>query len=376
MKFSSTLLLSALAAVSAKKPLKSVELPSSVAKNSKLGQNIMANARKLENAADDEMDMAWLVDYSIKFQGCHHITQWNDEADGQDDVRIATKRLVRFRLCPVGTCDDSSSGGCDSGYGDYIIDMQMYLEAYLQDLEELHEWTCQNYEQNICDCEDGDDKDDAFDGEQCLNNCYANYGLDYCIEEENDDDREEFDMMQAAECAQFEGGNNNNNNGVEYFLGAYCSDQGGEIRMGMFTDDACSLFADDYAGTITYKNFMGESLPYSEQSIVGMECVPCEQLGDVNQDNSNTNTEVEVKEACEQLYDTAGKCENIGGYNQNACNFMKGIKVIRSDGVVQVSSGGSKTAGTFIGLFAVTTVALGGYVYYLKTKLGNGAINL
>jgi len=371
MKFSATLL-STLAAVAS--ATKSIELPSTVAANSKLGQNILSNARKLENA-NEEQDMAWIVDYSIKFQGCHHITQWNDEADGQDDVRIATKRLVRFRLCPTAYCDDSSSGGCDSGYGDYIIDMNMYMEAYLQDLEELHEWTCQNYEQNICDCEDGDDKDDGFDGEACLNQCYADYGLDYCIEEENDDDREEFQLDQYMECGQFQGGNNNNNNGVEYFLGPYCSDQGGSIHLGMFTDDACTLFADDYAGSMTYKNFMGEALPYADDSIVGLECVPCEELGDVDQDNSNTNTEVEVKEVCEQLYDTAGKCEYINNMNQNACNFMKGIKIIRSDGVVEVK-GGSKTAGTFIGLFAISTGLLAGYVYYLKTKLGGGSISL
>jgi len=376
MKFISTVLLSTFATATAKT---TVELPSSLAANSKLGKKLLSEARRLENG-DDELDLSWVVDYSIKFQGCHHITQWNDEADGDEDVRIATKRLVRFRLCPSAYCDGDSSGGCDSGYGDYIIDMNTYLQAYLMDLEELHEWTCEYYRMKVCGCDDDDGKDDGFDEEECLNNCYGNNGLDYCIEEENDDDAIEFELDQYIECGQFNAGGRRrrrlDGNEVEYFIGPYCSDQGSEIILGMFTDDTCTAFADDYGGVQTYKGFTGESLPYSSDSIAGMECIPCEPLGEIEEDDGNANqndAEVELKEVCEQLYQTAGKCENnlnIDDPNSNACNYMEGIKISRSDGVIVSNSGGSKTTATFIGLFAVTTCLLGGYAYYLKSKLG------
>jgi hypothetical protein len=377
MKFISTVLLSALASATAKK---SVELPSTLAANSKLGKKILSEARRLENA-DDEIDLSWVVDYSIKFQGCHHITQWNDEADDGEDVRIATKRLVRFRLCPAAYCDSDSSGGCDSGYGDYIVDMNTYLQAYLMDLEELHEWTCEYYQMKVCGCDDDDGKDDGFDEQECLNDCYGNNGLDYCIEEENDDDAVEFELDQYIECGQFDAGGRRRRRldgaEVEYFLGPYCSDQGSEVVLGMFTDDTCSQFADDYGGVQTYKGFTGDTLPYSSDSIVGMECVPCEPLAEIEEDDGNANqndaAEVEIKEVCEQLYQTAGKCENnlnIDDPNKNACNYMEGIKISRSDGVITRSSSGSKTTATFIGLFAVTSCLLAGYAYYLKSKLG------
>jgi len=377
MKFA--FFLSALSAVSANK---AVELPTSLKADSKLGMKLLSEARRLENG-DDEVDMTWVVDYSLKFQGCHHVTQWNADADGDEDVRIATKRLVRFRLCPGDVCDGESSGGCSSGYGDYIIDMNTFLEAYLMDLEELHEWTCEYYEMKVCDCDDDDGKDDGFDEEECLNTCYANNGLDYCVEEENDDDAVEFELEDYVECGEFKADNRRRrlNQEVEYFIGPYCSDQGGKIYLGMFTDDTCSQFADDYAGVVTYKDFVGTSLPYSSESIVGMECVSCTPLAEIEEDdgNQNQNDEVEVKEICEQLYQTAGKCEdNLGNDdpNYNACNYMEGIKVIRKDGVVEVSNAGSSTAAAFIGVFAVTSCLLGGYAYYLKTKVGNGKIDL
>jgi len=378
MKFA--FFLSALSAVSGNK---AIELPTSLKADSKLGMKLLSEARRLENA-DEELDMSWVVDYSLKFQGCHHVTQWNAEADGNEDLRIATKRLVRFRLCESNECDDESSGGCSSAYGDYIIDMNTFLEAYLMDLEELHEWTCQYYEMKVCNCDDDDGKDDNFDEQECMNECYANNGLDYCIEEENDDDAIEFELDEYIECGQFKADRRRRlNQEVEYFIGPYCSDQGGKIYLGMFTDDTCSQFADDYAGVVTYKNFVGQSLPYSSESIVGMECVSCEPLGEINEDdgnqNQNQNDDVELKEICEQLYQTAGKCEeNLGNDdpNYNACNYMEGIKVIRKDGVVEVSNSGSSTASAFIGVFAVTSCLLGGYAYYLKTKLGNGKIDL
>lgn len=378
MKLVSAFLVAALSSVQAKKE---VELPSSVKADSKLGMKLLSQARRLENA-DEEVDMTWIVDYSIKFQGCHHVTQWNGEADGDEDVRIATKRLVRFRLCPANVCDGEDSYGCSSGYGDYIIDMNTYLEAYMMDLEELQEWTCQYYEMKVCGCDDDDQKDDAFDEEECLNDCYNNHGLDYCVEEENDDDRVEFELEEYVECAQFKADRRRLNQEVEYFIGPYCSDQGGKIYLGMFTDDTCSQFADDYAGVVTYKDFTGESLPYSSASIVNMNCIPCAPLDEVQEDDANQNQndgDVEIKEVCEQLYQTAGKCEeNLGNDDPNyqACNYMEGIKVIRKDGVVDVSNGGSSTAAAFIGVFAVTTCLLGAYAYYLKTKLGNGKIDL
>jgi len=383
MKFSATLFLSMAASVTATIS-KSAELPSSLSANSRMGKKLLSEARKLEQQ-DEEVDLSWVVDYSIKFQGCHHITQWNGEADGEDDVRIATKRLVRFRLCPADLCDSESSNGCSSGYGEYIIDMDTFLQAYLEDKQELEEWTCEYYEQNKCACDNDDNKDDAFEEEECLNECYAKYGLDYCIEEERDDAQgEPFELEEYVECGEFKADRRRRlEEEVRYYIGPYCSDQGGKIYLGMFTDDTCSIFADDYAGTSTYKDFTGESLPYSSSSVVGMECVTCTPLQDVNEENENGNGnddgEVEIKEMCEQMWQTAGKCEKkldaVNDPNKNACNYMDGIKIVRKDGMVKGKKG-SSSAAAFIGVFAVSSALLGGYVYYLSTKMTTSKIDI
>ena len=51
-------------------------------------------------------DTSRLAKYSIQFQGCHHLRHWNKDADDGDDedVRVMTKRLVRFRLVPFEHC--------------------------------------------------------------------------------------------------------------------------------------------------------------------------------------------------------------------------------------------------------------------------------
>jgi hypothetical protein len=115
-----------------------------------------------------------------------------------------------------------------------------------------------------------------------------------------------------------------------------------------------------------------------------MDCLSCKEPKDFNQDGNDAQDADEVIEMCEQIYETAGKCEaglQATGYvaeaNNNACNYIAGIKVVRKDGIItQVGSKANKTASIFIGIFVVAFVLLSAYVYYLKTKLDRACINL
>jgi len=368
--------------------------------DSPLGSKLMSKARRLEN--DNEIDYTWVADFSIKFQGCHHVNQWNDEADEDEDVRISTKRLIRFRLCPTNKCSVSSAAGCNSGYGDYIIDMNTFLETYFEAVEEYNEYQCQ-YTAQQCGCEDDDGKGDDFDAEICEYDCYVAAGVeDMCADNNpyNDDEEEEkFDLKDYVECKNFNGGDEGESGdgegesgdgdrrldeGVEYFVGPYCAQQGGAIYLGMFTDDTCTTFADSSAGKKTYKYLAGESLPYSSTSLISMDCMSCKEPEDFNYDGNDAQDEDQVIEMCEQIYETAGKCETglkATGYvytaNEAACNYIAGIKVIRKNGIItEVGSRANRTASIFIGIFVVAFVLLAAYVYYLKTKLDRASINL
>ena len=376
-----------------KKAVKKFDSLNDVKADSALGMSLLSKARKLED--DGEVDFTWVSNFSIKFQGCHHVSQWNDEADGEEDVRIETKRLIRFRLCPANECSPDKAGGCDSDYGDYIIDMNTFLESYYEALENYNEYRCEYTAEVLCDCEDGDDKGDDFDEELCEYDCYVTHGIENICADNNpytDDDgeqEEEFNLADYVECQQAEFDNNDgrrklDEEEIEYYIGPYCAEQGGAIFMGLFTDDTCTSFADDEGGASAYSYMAGQSLPYADESIISMDCVSCKEPEDYNGDGDDAEDEDQVIEMCEQIYESAGKCEQgleatgyLSSANNNACNYIAGIKVVRKDGIItQVGSKANKTASIFIGIFVVAFVLLAAYVYYLKTKLDRASINL
>jgi len=387
MKFTAAVIISAIATAAATplpifgklKQGNTKSLTGEITADSPLGSKLLSKARRLDE--DEEVDYSWITGMSVKFQGCFHITQWNADADGEEDVRIMTKRLARFRLCPTDSCAASDAGGCESGYGDYIIDMNTYVQSYLEAQRETQEANCENLEENVCDCEEQDD--DAWDEDACLNECYVENGADYCVRDE--DEGEQFEANEYMECGEFEVPEDDDGNRrrldeeeeeVQYFIGPYCGDQGGEVFLGMFSDDTCSEFVDSNGGSSTYESFTGSALPYSSTSLVGSDCVSCLAVNDGDDDGQ----EDESSEMCEAIYQGAGKCESglsIDYPNENACTFMEGIKIIRKSGVVSTDEpAASKTASAFIGVFAVSSCMLGAYVYYLKTKLDKAKINL
>jgi hypothetical protein len=392
MKFALSLIAAAFGAASA---AKDITPGASIAADSKMGTHLLSQARRLD---DNNENFQWVSGYSIKFQGCHHISQWNEEANGEDEPFIQTKRLVRFRLCPTDSCTYSNASGCKSGYGDYVIDMNTFLEAYWEDRLD----NCENYANNQCGCENANNQ------EYCEYDCFADAGMDYCVDEnpyqqdngDNGNEADDFELEQAMECGQWdvpEQNNGNNNNRrqldeeeLQYFIGPYCSDQGGKIYLGVFTDEFCTNFADDQVGSGSthlefYYQMTGTALPYASQSLIDMDCVSCKEPVDQNENNNGNDNwdQDETKEMCEQIYQAAGKCESkidnayLYEPNEAACNYIEGIKIVRKDGIVVKGSGvKSKTAAAFIGIFSVSFVLLGAYVYYLKTKLDRSKISL
>ena len=315
--------------------------------------------------------------YALKFQGCHHVQQWNEDADDEDDVRIMTKRLVRFRLCPTDICSNDKTAGCNAKYGDYVVDMDTFLQAYLESIQEDQDDLCQ---EAYVDCYNtcGADSD-------CREACYDGYDLSWCLAD--DDNVNNFNVQEYAACAQIDLNNGrrledgaaadddanvnyNVNVNYNYYMGAFCADQGGEIRMGLFTDDTCTTFYQN--GYDTFYNTMGYNMPFQSESMVTSRCLSCLTLDD--------NGNYQDRELCKDVYEYAGKCEtrmSIEYPNESSCNYIEGIKIIRQDGVIRTSTTKkSKTAAVAIGLCTTLAVLLAGYVYYLRTKLGRAQINL
>jgi len=346
---------------------------------SALGSKLIAKARRLDNNYYDE---SFVADYSIKFQGCHHVQQWNADADDEDDVRVKTKRLVRFRLCPSDSCSNSKSVGCTSKFGDYVVDMNTFVESYLEAIDEEKDEICTDASE---DCQAECDGSNNYNN--CIGSCYDAYDVSYCSSYFNDDDGEdgddeEFDPQDYAECAQFDFGRRRKlsadenemrqlDNDIEYYIGPYCAEQGGEVHLGLFTEETCTTYASN--GESMFYNYMGYELPYSDNSLISSRCFAC----GVDEGYGYN----ELKEVCQDIYDYSGKCEtrmsSTDYPNESSCSYIEGIKIIREDGVIRTSTvKKSKVAAVCIGLFLTLGVLLAGYVYYLRTKLGRAQINL
>merc|ERR1712032_1675865 len=103
----------------------------------------MGKSRRVEQAEEAANDISFVSNYSIKFMGCHHVTQWASEEEQEDmedqvddevglnaaNGRIRSKGLVRFRLCPSDSCFDHFGAGCSSNYGEYVVDMYTFLQV-------------------------------------------------------------------------------------------------------------------------------------------------------------------------------------------------------------------------------------------------------
>jgi len=306
------------------------------------------------------------------------------------EVRIMKRRLARFRMCPSGYCSGDSAYGCSSGYGDYVVDLNQFLDTYTESKLDEQEYACEQARE-ACGCGENDQDDDE---EACEYQCYTNANMAYCIE---DEDEEEFEIQKYTMCGQLEEPQNDDDNNrrrrrkldeeeeVEYYMGPYCSSQGGAIYFGIFTEETCSVPYDSYDyGQEYYYELFGSAMPYATSSLVGLECNECagredddrRRLDGQYQDNYGRA----VSAICYESYFGSAKCESNMGLdypNEYGCNFMEGIKVIRSAGKTTVTEDTpSKAASAFIGVFAVSFIILGAYVYYLKTKLDKVKINL
>jgi len=273
--------------------------------------------------------------------------------------------------------------------------MATFTKGFAQSEKRAEEYKCQMYMYKHCDCQESDDRGDDWNREYCEYDCFNNGGKTACIDrnpydDDEDDRRDEFEVERYAECQEFEepefdddGGNNrrlgNDDDGVQYYIGPYCASQGGKIFMGVFTDDSCSVFADESNGRSTYKTLTrGSHLPYSTKSVVNTKCHSCVEPEDPNRREEENDDaweeEIRLAEICEESYQAAGKCEKKlkngpSEPNNGSCSFIEGVKIVREDGYIMKTKPSGVTT-FFIVLFAAICCGLGYYVSFLRKRLG------
>ena len=76
--------------------------------------------------------------YSMKFTQCATVETYSDNLaeDEYSDTVLAAQRFALFRLCPSDQCSSRSNLGCDGNYGEYLVSMDQYLAAILEEEEQ------------------------------------------------------------------------------------------------------------------------------------------------------------------------------------------------------------------------------------------------
>jgi len=345
--------------------------------DSALGQRMLAKATVVEPARhlNEERDVTFIAKYSLRYLGCASLIQIAEEGN-QDGGMLRTQHLVRFALCPSGSCSTCKNGG------EYVVNMLEFVDAYTEAKLNEKEYTCEMIREN-CYC------DNANDDEVCENQCYTNEGHDECIEYEGE---EEFEIQRYLECQEMEMNNNNNNNNYQaYYVGPYCASDGKSIKLGVFYDETCTAKAEN--GLEAYKtNNYGVALPFSDVSIIASgECMDCKAVDEnANNNNNNNNNngngyyyqeELEVTELCEQSYEMAARCEEkmeISYKDTSGCDYINNILPRLESASRSISTGESegKAAKAFAGVFAFTTVLFAAYAYFLYRKIKRGSVDL
>lgn len=283
MKFAATFFLTLLASASAG--------PSAT-------RALMSKARKLNNGDDggnDDNQYSFLMNYQLKLVSCKAGEQIKDPETGELEYNAAV-----FRLCP-DTCDDSNSLGCSSSYGDYVVGLDTFVQAYMEDERD---------------------------------------NLNY-------DDK--FKVDEYAQCRQYEQEANDDGQAQQaYYIGPACTENGKDIKLELFSDQYCSQAATD----VTFEQISnGWTMPYSDGGLVSTSCISC----------TDYNNNGELRQMCTTLYEYSGKCEtNMGstsnnGKQEGSCDFISTLMPARK-------SGGS--AGKAFGWVVFILVVVGAFSAY------------
>lgn len=90
----------------------------------------------------------------------------------------------------------------------------------------------------------------------------------------------------------------------QYFVGPKCSSNGKSINLALFLDAGCSVAAES---GVYEKISGGYSLPYSAESMIGNDCISCEEVDENAQNkyynnNNNNNNNVSLSKCYHAEY--------------------------------------------------------------------------
>ncbi|KAL3943028.1 MAG: hypothetical protein SGBAC_002887 [Bacillariaceae sp.] len=360
---------------------------------------LMQSAKPTKNSQlERRLDQNYQVDisqYSVKFEKCQFVKSYDDDlaADEEMSTVLATKRFIVFRLCPNNNCNS-----CSYGYGEYLVDLETYLAATVDYQKERQQSMCNACKNN---CNFGDDQYYNDDGGAQRSLADYMYGAtcdtcyDDCVKIENMENNGYRDATDFLECTLIHDPEDDDKSAL--YAGPMCASSGYKIKIGVFTDQYCSILdsdkdVDDYLMSDGTQSKLSHALlktVYSENS-----CVSC-----AANNNGDDDGNAQVNDMCQELYQESAKCEGAHGFdngyasydndyqNQLAqeeivCDFIDSLKAGSYDDYGEIvvtganlsSSGTTTTSGQKLALtfFICGTIGLAIYAGKLHRELTKG----
>lgn len=377
---------------------------------SAFASKLVGSARRLNDNDNDEYEVD-ISGYSVKFDKCQFIKTYDDELGEDEDSEtvLATKRFVIFKLCPNNSCSS-----CNYNYGEYMVDLETYVQSTVEYMQEIQEDMCQACDECGADEEEAEEEDGEEDeGDEDrkkkrrkLTTVDCDTCYDECQKIENMEANGYIDATEFLECQMIYDPEDDSK--AALYAGLMCASSGSKINIGVFSDEECNVVddsksVDDYlVSDDGYQMKLSHALLKTVYSNTCISCLePVEENDDEDNDDEDEDAEdeePEVNEMCQALYDASAKCEKTHGFddgyvgdnyaNQLAqeevvCDFITSIESGAYDSTGEISlygsnsrsNGGSSTTGGqkfALTFFILGSVSLAVYAAMLHTKLTKG----
>jgi len=343
--------------------------------------------RRLDDGSGYEYDLS---SYSIRFGKCQYVKTFDDDIaeDEESDTVFAVKHFVVYRLCPSDECET-----CDSNYGEYVAEVNDYLQSTGDSAQRSFENYCERCEEN---CNDNGNCD-----EECQQECYKY---------ENLEDNGYVDATDYAECQKLDAEGYDDDD-MELYVGPRCSSDGTRIYIDVFKDENCWEPFEMPDGQ-TVDDIIGYKVSYHllKHTYSGdpKDCMSCEENVD-DEDDRDEEDEDNVNEMCEEIYDASAKCESIHGLSNgfiqinrededededkenqvenefSVCSFINSLvwnsytetgEINIFDEQDEIIRETTTLQKVMLSLLTITAVSLAAYSAYLHRRINEGFPNL
>jgi len=308
--------------------------------------------------------MESLADFSVKYAGCSSLTSFTSSNDDGSSP-FNNQNFVTYRLCPSESCADDSWNGCKATYGEYLMNLEDFLQVQQDYIEEEFEYYCTFCEYCIYyNTYFSANGTSCSQTEACEN--YNDYCSDEAIQQAEDDAA--FSLEDFFECKEIdiwgdddddEEDNGNNvttaddlnfddqynmyfNNQGKAYIGSHCNE--GIIQIGLFADDQCLQYV---GNEIDFFNATGYEVEASavEDMYVPDGCLAC------NGDNIKTSgywfpgsameedeyqeeveqEEIYISEICYNMYSDSAKCHTNYAADNNETLELSDSELLNQD---------------------------------------------